>query len=102
LQNQPFLEPLILTILIKYVNRLLTWQCEVLNFYLVGYCGKLTVKNWNKRAKVSANTTPRDIKDLVEKDILIPQQGRVWDVFYGIRYSDSILVIPMPEESQQV
>lgn len=39
-----------------------------------------------------------DIKDLVEKGILVPQQGRVCDVFYGIRCNDSILVVPMPEE----
>lgn len=48
--------------------------------------------------KVSPDTAARDIKDLVEKGILVPQQGRVRDVFYGIRCSDSILVIPMPEE----
>ena len=48
--------------------------------------------------KVSPDTAARDIKDLVEKGILIPQQGRVRDVFYGIRCSESILVIPMPED----
>lgn len=67
--------------------------------YLDGYSSKLTVKNWAKRAKVSADTAARDIKGRVEKDILIPQQGRVRDVFYGIKCSDSILVIPIPEES---
>jgi hypothetical protein len=36
---------------------------------------------------------------LVEKGVLVPQQGRVRDVFYGIRCSDSILVIPMPSSS---
>ena len=51
-----------------------------------------------KRVKVSPDTAARDIKDLVEKGILIPQQGRVRDVFYGIRCSESILVIPMPED----
>ena len=39
----------------------------------------------------------RDIKDLVEKDILVPQQGRVRDVSYGIRCSDSALFVPTPE-----
>ena len=34
----------------------------------------------------------------LEKGILEPQQGRVRDAFYGIRCSDSILVVPMPEE----
>jgi Fic family protein len=73
-------------------------QREVLNLYLDGYPGKLTAKNWAKRVKVSPDTATRDIKDLVEKGILIPQQGRVRDVFYGIRCSESILVIPMPED----
>ena len=54
--------------------------------------------NGTNRVKVSPDTAARDIKDLVEKGILIPQQGRVRDVFYGIRCSESILVIPMPED----
>ena len=62
------------------------------------YPGKLTAKNWAKRVKVSPDTAARDIKDLVEKGILIPQQGRVRDVFYGIQCNESIIVIPMPED----
>lgn len=69
-------------------------QREVLNLYLDGYPGKLTAKNWAKRVKVSLDTAARDIKDLVEKGVLVPQQGRVRDVFYGIRCNDSVLVIP--------
>ncbi len=60
--------------------------------------GVQTAKNWAKRIKVSPDTAARDIKDLVEKGILVPQQGRVRDVFYGIRCSESVLVIPMPED----
>ena len=93
----------------KVLNKAIFWQThaetvlserqrEVLNLYLDGYPGKLTAKNWAKRVKVSPDTAARDIKDLVEKGILIPQQGRVRDVFYGIRCSESILVIPMPED----
>ena len=93
----------------KVLNKAIFWQThaetvlserqrEVLNLYLDGYPGKLTAKNWAKRVKVSPDTAARDIKNLVEKGILIPQQGRVRDVFYGIRCSDSILVIPMPED----
>ena len=52
-------------------------QREVLNLYLDGYPGKLTAKNWAKRVKVSLDTAARDIKDLVEKGVLVPQQGRV-------------------------
>lgn len=73
-------------------------QRFILNLYLDGYPGKLTAKNWAKHTKVSPDTAVRDIKDLVEKGILEPQQGRVRDVFYGIRCSESILLIPMPEE----
>lgn len=73
-------------------------QREVLNLYLDGYSGKLTAKNCTKHVKVSPDTAARDIKDLVEKGILIPQQERVRDVFYGLRCSESILVIPMPED----
>ena len=93
----------------KVLNKAIFWhtyaeivmserQREVLNLYLDGYPGKLTAKNWAKRVKVSPDTAARDIKDLVEKGILIPQQGRVRDVFYGIRGSESILVIPLPED----
>ena len=73
-------------------------QRKVLNLYLDGYPGKLTAKNWAKHSKISLDTALRDIKDLVEKGILIPQQGRVRDVFYGIRCNDSILIIPKPME----
>ena len=55
-------------------------QRAVLNLYLEGYPGKLTAKNWAKRVKVSPDTAARDIKDLVEKAILEPQEGRVRDV----------------------
>lgn len=72
-------------------------QKDVLNLYLDGYPGKLTAKNWAKHSKVSPDTAMRDIKDLVEKDILVPQQGRVRDVSYGIRCSDSALFVPTPE-----
>lgn len=98
-------------LLSKVLNKAIFWQKhtdvaiserqrEVLNLYLDGYPGKLTVKNWAKRVKVSADTAARDIKDLVEKGVLIPQQGRVRDVFYGIVCSDSIVMIPLPSESE--
>jgi len=71
-------------------------QNKVLNIYLDGYPGKLTVKNWAKHCKVSTDTASRDIKDLVEKGVLEPQQGRMRDVFYGIRCDDSTLLVPGP------
>lgn len=75
-------------------------QNKVLNIYLDGYLGKLTVKNWAKHCKVSTDTASRDIKDLVEKGVLEPQQGRMRDVFYGIRCDDSTLYIPGPQEDE--
>ena len=96
-------------ILSKVLNKAIFWQThaetlmserqrDVLNLYLDGYPGKLTAKNWAKRAKVSQDTAARDIKDLVAKGILVPQQGKVRDVSYAIRCSNSILVVPMPED----
>lgn len=79
-------------------TRLTDRQRQIINLYLDGYPGKLTAKNWAKHCKVSPDTAIRDIKDLVEKGILIPQQGRVRDVSYGIQCNESILVIPMAEE----
>ena len=76
-------------------------QNKVLNIYLDGYAGKLTVKNWAKHCKVSVDTASRDIKDLVEKDILEPQQGRMRDVFYGIRCDDNTLLIPGPKDDDE-
>lgn len=74
-------------------------QNRVLNLYLDGYEGKLTVKNWAKHSKVSVDTASRDIKDLVEKGVLEPQQGRVRDVYYGIRCDKDKLYIPYPSDS---
>lgn len=72
-------------------------QNKVLNIYLDGYPGKLTVKNWAKHCKVSTDTASRDIKDLVEKGVLEPQQGRMRDVFYGIRCDEDTLYVPGPQ-----
>ena len=71
----------------------------VLNIYLDGYEAKLTIKNWAKHAKISTDTAARDIKDLVDKNVLVPQEGRVRDIFYGIKCSDSIIVIPLPNDN---
>lgn len=57
-------------------------QKQVLNIYLSGYDGKLTVKNWAKLAKISTDTANRDITDLVHKGMLRPVQGAVRNVAY--------------------
>ena len=75
-------------------------QNKVLNIYLDGYTGKLTVKNWAKHCKVSVDTAYRDIKDLVGKGVLEPQQGRMRDVFYGIRCDDATLFVPGPRDDE--
>ena len=79
---------------IHFSNR----QRDILNIYLDGYSGKLTTKNWAKHSKVSPDTALRDIKDLEEKGILVPQPGRVRDVSYGIRCNPDILLVPGPND----
>lgn len=73
-------------------------QKTVLNIYLDGYCGKLNVKNWAKQAKVSDDTAGRDVKDLTEKGVLVPQPGRVRDVSYGISISADRTLVPGPKD----
>ena len=73
-------------------------QKSALNIYLDGYSGKLNVKNWAKQVKVSDDTAARDVKDLVEKGILVPQLGRVRDVSYGISISADRIIVPGPRD----
>lgn len=75
-------------------------QNKVLNIYLDGYIGKLTVKNWAKHAKVSTDTAERDIKYLVEKGILAPQDGKARNVAYGIRISRGNVYVPGQPEGE--
>lgn len=69
-------------------------QKAMLNFYLDGYIGKLNAKKWSKQADVSLDSAARDIKDLVAKGILQPQEGRVRDVSYGICIGNGKIYIP--------
>jgi Fic family protein len=57
-------------------------QKRIMNFYLDGYDGKLTAKNWAKLADVSLDTANRDITDLVRKRMLRAVQGTVRNVVY--------------------
>ena len=72
-------------------------QKMVLNMYLDGYEGKLTVKNWAKLADVSRDTAVRDIETLVEKGVLTPTPGRVRDIPYSINYTPQPLASPFSE-----
>ncbi|MGM9736025.1 MAG: Fic family protein [Candidatus Cryptobacteroides sp.] len=69
-------------------------QIKVLNIYLDGYVGKLTVKNWAKHAKVSVDTAERDVKYLAQNGILVAQDGKVRNVAYGIRISKGNIFVP--------
>ena len=60
-------------------------QVKVLNFYLDGYDGKLTAKNWSKEANVSLDTAARDIQDLVEKGLIEAVEGKVRNVEYVMK-----------------
>ena len=75
-------------------------QKTVLNIYLDGYIGKLTPKKWAKLAKVSLDTAARDIKQLAEAGILVPQEGRFRNVPYGIVISKDMILTPCPEDDE--
>lgn len=45
-------------------------QTDMLNLFLDGYEAKITSKTWASLAKCSKDTAIRDIRDLVEKEIL--------------------------------
>ncbi len=59
-------------------------QKQILNQYLDGYDGKLTTKNWAKLSKTSPDTAARDIKDLLEKQILTPKDAKQRNTEYEI------------------
>lgn len=75
-------------------------QNKVLNIYLDGYIGKLTVKNWAKHAKVSVDTAERDVKYLVGNGILVPQDGKQRNVVYGIHISKGNVYVPGLSEEE--
>ena len=72
-------------------------QKNILNVWLDGYSGKLTVKNWAKQSKSSPDTAARDIKDLVDKGILVAKEGMQRNVPYGIIISGDNRIFPGPE-----
>ena len=76
-------------------------QKKVLNIYLDGYTGKLTAKNWAKHADVSPDTAVRDVQHLTEIGVLVPQEGRVRNIAYGIRISENKTLLPGPKEGKE-
>ena len=75
-------------------------QRTVLNIFLDGDKGKLTAKRWAKLAKVSPDTAVRDVQHLAELGILIPEEGKVRSIAYGIKISDKKTFIPGPIEEE--
>lgn len=67
-------------------------QKQMLNVWLDGYSGKLTAKNWAGRSKTSPDTAVRDIKDLVEKGVLVAKEGAQRNVAYGVVISKDLVV----------
>ena len=59
-------------------------QHAVLNTYLDGYDGKLTVKNYAKLAEVSTDTAARDMHEMLVRGIIKAKEGMVRNVEYEI------------------
>lgn len=76
-------------------------QKSVLNLYLDGYAGKLTAKNWAKLAKVSPDTAVRDVQHLAGLGVLVPEQGKVRNIAYGINISKGRTLVPGPIDNQE-
>jgi Fic family protein len=51
-----------------------------------GFEGKLTSSKWAKIAKSSPDTALRDIRDLIEKQILEKEEGGGRSTSYRIKY----------------
>ncbi len=59
-------------------------QRDMLNRYMQGFEGKLTVKKWAAMTKVSIPTAQRDINDLVERGILRRNPGGSKNTSYDL------------------
>ena len=73
-------------------------QRTVLNIFLDEDKGKLTAKRWAKLAKVSPDTAVRDVQYLTEIGILVPEEGKVRNIAYGIKISNRKTLIPGAKE----
>lgn len=73
-------------------------QRTILNIFLDEDKGKLTAKRWAKLAKVSPDTAVRDVQYLTEIGILVPEEGKVRNIAYGIKISDRKTLIPGAKE----
>jgi Fic family protein len=60
-------------------------QCLVLNRLLDGFEGKLTTQKWAALAKCSHDTALRDIADLIERGILVKDEGGGRSTSYSMK-----------------
>lgn len=65
-------------------NQINERQRKVLNRLLDGLEGKLTSSKWAKLTKVSQDTAARDIKDLIEKEMLRQDEGGGRSTSYSV------------------
>lgn len=75
-------------------------QRTILNIFLDGDKGKLTAKRWAKLAKVSPDTAVRDVQHLAEIGVLIPEEGKIRNIAYGIKISNKKALIPGPVDEE--
>lgn len=59
-------------------------QIKVLNQFLDGFEGKLTARKWTAIANCSMPTAQRDIKELIEKGVLVRNEGGSKNTSYSI------------------
>lgn len=59
-------------------------QRKVLNRFLDGFEGKLTARKWTAIAKCSMPTAQRDIKELIEKGVLVRNEGGSKNTSYSV------------------
>jgi Fic family protein len=59
-------------------------QRKLLNRFLDGFEGKLTARKWSRIAKCSMPTAQRDIKELVDKGLLLRNEGGSKNTSYEI------------------
>ncbi len=59
-------------------------QRKVLNRFLDGFEGKMTTRKWTAIAKCSMPTAQRDIKDLIDKGLLVRNEGGSKNASYNL------------------
>ena len=63
--------------------------------------GKIDHEERAKLAKTSPDTVARDIKQLTDLGILVPQDGKYRNVPYGIVISKDVILTPCPNDEEE-